>query len=175
MTYTFCEVINGEITKYNISRPRRWGNISFGTGATDAEYISANLYPVVGDAPAYDQVTQRLDGPTYTVNGQQVDRIYTIASLTQEEIFKRASEPLETALENMLDTKARERTWKDCMSARAAAGYPSSFQPEGIAFVNWWAACWEKAHQIMAECIAGTRPIPTTEEFLTEMPGLVLP
>lgn len=81
----------------------------------------------------------------------------------------------EDALENMLDTKARERTWKDCMSARAAAGYPSSFQPEGIAFVNWWAACWELAHTILAEVQASTRPIPTVEEFLAEMPELVLP
>lgn len=81
----------------------------------------------------------------------------------------------EAALENMLDAKARERTWKDCMSARAAAGYPSSFQAEGIAFVVWWAGCWEKAHSILAEVQAGTRPIPTVEEFLAEMPGLVLP
>lgn len=81
----------------------------------------------------------------------------------------------EAALETMLDEKAQERTWKDCMSARAAAGYPSSFQPEGIAFVVWWTGCWEMAHSILAEVQAGTRTIPTVEEFLAEMPELVLP
>jgi hypothetical protein len=37
------------------------------------------------------------------------------------------------------------------------------------------AACWEKAHEILAAVQAQTRPIPTVEEFLAEMPAIVLP
>lgn len=152
-------------------------NATFNTGEVPQLSPDKGLrwLEIVGTAPAYDPATQRLDGPVYTVGDNQVDAVYTIVNLTPDEVIAKAAAPFEAALENMLDTKARERTWKDCMSARAAAGYPSSFQPEGIAFVNWWAACWELAHTILPEVQGHLRPIPTVEEFLAEMPELVLP
>lgn len=133
--------------------------------------------------PTYDWVTQsvREIAPVLTIKGTW-EQAWEIVALDPEQVaenqIKYATDRMkacEAALENLLDTKARERTWKDCMSARAAAGSPSSFQPEGIAFVNWWAACWELAHTILAEAQVGTRPVPTVEEFLAEMPELVLP
>jgi hypothetical protein len=172
----YCYIENSEIIRYNVARPKAIGNTQIGTTATDDDLRDLGFYPVVGEAPAYDQATQRLDGPVYQITAERnVERVYTIIPLTPAEIITKAKEPLEAALENMLDSKARERTWKDCVSARTAAGSPSVFQAEGLAFVKWWEECWVEAHTIMAECIAGTRPIPTVEEFLAEMPELVLP
>ena len=154
-------------------------NTSFATPFNPEGY--AVVFPV--PQPTFDWVTQgvREIAPQISSKGTW-EQVWEVFSLTPEQIaenqVKFATERMkacESALENLLDTKAQERTWKDCMSARAAAGYPSSFQPEGIAFVNWWAACWELAHTILAEVQAGTRPIPTVEGFLAEMPELVLP
>jgi hypothetical protein len=133
--------------------------------------------------PAYDYYTQvcREIAPELTDKGTW-QQVWQVIDLTGEDLAaglaRKAADRLrdcESALETMLDAKARERTWKDCMSARTAAGYPSSFQAEGVAFVVWWDECWVMAHTILAEVQAGTRPIPTVEEFLAEMPNLILP
>jgi len=154
-------------------------NVSFAQPFNPEGY--AVVFPV--PQPAFDWVTQfaREIDPELTElsTWQQVWEIIALdaeqIALNQAKFAADRMKACETALENLLDTTAQERTWKDCMSARAAAGYPSSFQPEGIAFVNWWAACWEMAHQILADVQAQTRPIPTVAEFLAEMPALVLP
>jgi len=173
----YCYIENDTIIRYNVPKPKAIGNTVIGSNATDDELRDFGYYPVVGTAPTYNTETQRLQGPAYQVDTstRTVDKVYTVVDIPAEEFGATRMKACETALENLLDTTAQERTWKDCMSARAAAGYPSSFQPEGIAFVNWWPACWEMAHQILADVQAQTRPIPTLAEFLAEMPALVLP
>ena len=45
---------------------------------------------------------------------------------------------------------------------------------ESEAYGVWRANCWQVGYQILAEVEAGTRPMPTIEEVLAEMPELVL-
>lgn len=84
----YCEVINNEITKYNISQPRAWGNVAFPPNATPADYLAVNLWPVVGAAPAFDPATQRCDGPVYVPDqiNRLVNRVYTVRALTLNEV-----------------------------------------------------------------------------------------
>lgn len=142
-------------------------------------------YAVVFSAPqpTFDPITKgvRESNPVLTIKGTW-EQTWEVFDLSPEQIAENQAnfafgrmKACEAALELMLDKEAQERTWKDCLSARSAAGYPSSFQAEGIAFVQWWAACWESAHTILEDVNAGTRSIPTVEEFLSEMPLLSLP
>lgn len=80
-----------------------------------------------------------------------------------------------TSVQNLLDTKAEERGYDNIVSACSYAGYNNPFRAEGEAYGIWRANCWQVGYQILAEVEAGTRPMPTIEEVLAEMPLLVLP
>jgi hypothetical protein len=70
----FCAVTGGEITAYNLVRPRAWGNTWFAPDASDADYRGAGLWPVVPEYPPLADGEQ-LAGPTYVVDvGTQVVR-----------------------------------------------------------------------------------------------------
>lgn len=82
---------------------------------------------------------------------------------------------LTASLEAHYDTTAQERRYDNRITCALRAGYAGPFQAEGQAFAVWMDTCNALAYQIMAECMAGTRPIPTVDELLAEMPELVLP
>ena len=46
---------------------------------------------------------------------------------------------------------------------------------EGIAFATWMDNCYMTGQTIMAEVQAGTRPLPTVEEFIAALPEMVWP
>lgn len=75
-----------------------------------------------------------------------------------------------------LDAWARTRGYDGVLSActYASSGVPK-FAAEGQAAVDTRDASWAKCYEIMADVEAGTRPVPTLEEILSEMPALVWP
>ena len=90
---------------------------------------------------------------------------------TQEEI----KESFISVIQNLLDSKAKERNYDNIVSACSYAGYPNIFRAEGEAYGTWRALCWQTGYQILADVEIGTRAMPTVEEVLVEMPELVLP
>ena len=50
-----------------------------------------------------------------------------------------------------------------------------SFQTEGIAFATWMDNCNAYGYQVMADCLAQLRTIPTVEELIAELPELIWP
>lgn len=90
---------------------------------------------------------------------------------TQDEI----KESFIIAIQNLLDSKAREKKYDNILSACSYAGYPNVFRSEGEAFGTWMAMCWQKGYQILADAESGVIGMPTIEEVLAEMPILVLP
>ncbi len=83
---------------------------------------------------------------------------------------------LVAVIQQRLDTTAQSRAYDGILSLCTYATSPSPrFAAEGQAGVEWRDACWTKGYQILAECQAGTRPIPTPEELIAELPAMVWP
>lgn len=81
-----------------------------------------------------------------------------------------------TAIQSMLDAKARERNYDGILSActYATSTFPK-FAAEGQACVAWRDAVWSQCYAILGAVQAGQRAQPTIEQVIAEMPALVWP
>lgn len=80
------------------------------------------------------------------------------------------------AVQRHLDGKARERNYDGILSLCTYAASPNSkFVAEGQAGVEWRDAVWVKCYEILADVQAGTRPAPTAEQLIAELPGFTWP
>lgn len=82
---------------------------------------------------------------------------------------------LEAAVQRHLDAQAQAHGYDSILSACSYAGSPNQFQAEGAAYLTWRAACWQHGYTVLAEVQAGTRPVPTADALVAELPALVLP
>lgn len=82
---------------------------------------------------------------------------------------------LEAALDNHLNTAAHDKRYNDRFTFALRAGYPSPFQAEAIVFATWMDNCNTQSYAAAEEVKAGTRPMPTVEEFIAALPVLVYP
>lgn len=75
------------------------------------------------------------------------------------------------ALESHYDTVAREKNYDDRKTCALRAGIVGSpFQAEGQRFGAWMDTCNLQAYQILAQVKAGTRRLPSVQEFIAELP-----
>ena len=82
----------------------------------------------------------------------------------------------DAALVAHLDATARERRYDNRVTCALRAGYPGPFQAEGIAFAAWMDQCNALAYNLLAEVIAGTRPMPDSAQALIDlMPAMEWP
>lgn len=82
----------------------------------------------------------------------------------------------DAALVAHLDATARERRYDNRVTCALRAGYPGPFQAEGIAFAAWMDQCNALAYTLLAEVVAGTRPMPESPQALIDlMPAMEWP
>jgi hypothetical protein len=81
----YALIENGEITRYNIDFPAVVNGVRFTEGSTLQDALANGLVPIVGDEPTYDYERQRLAGPQYVLEGQQVNRVFTVEQIPDEE------------------------------------------------------------------------------------------
>lgn len=75
-----------------------------------------------------------------------------------------------------LDTFAQTRNYDGILSAATyATSQVPKFAAEGQYAVEARDATWAKCYEIMAAVEAGSRPMPTLDELLSELPKLVWP
>ena len=99
-------------------------------------------------------------GGYFTYNGQWTQIKFDVKP--PEQIAAETTEAIQT----MLDTKAKAYRYD---SIHTACGWADKFD-DAMALKDWGSACWIKAKQIEQEVIAGTRPLPTASEVISEMP-----
>ena len=82
----------------------------------------------------------------------------------------------DAALVAHLDATARQRRYDDRLNCALRAGYPGPFHAEGIAFAGWMDKCNALAYQLLAEVVAGTRPMPESPQALVDLlPVMIWP
>ena len=75
-----------------------------------------------------------------------------------------------------MDATARQRRYDNRLTCALRAGYPGPFQAEGIAFAGWMDQCNALAYQLLAEVVAGTRPLPESPQALIDLlPVMIWP
>ena len=94
----------------------------------------------------------------------------------QEEFLVSTKSRLTSAIQSMLDEKAKERGYDSILSLCTYATSPTAkFAAEGQAGVSWRDEVWAKGYTILADVEAGTRSIPTVDELLAELPDFAWP
>ncbi len=81
----YALIENGEITRINIDFPAVVNGVRFTQGSTLEDALANGLVPIVGNEPAYNPERQRLAGPQYVLEGQQVNRVFTVEQIPDEE------------------------------------------------------------------------------------------
>lgn len=80
------------------------------------------------------------------------------------------------AVQQRLDNFARTRNYDGIMSACTyATSTEPKFRQEGQYAVEARDATWAKCYEVLAEVEAGSRPMPTLDELLAELPVLTWP
>lgn len=79
----YALIENGEITRINVELPISIGNTSIPKGATGLE--AYGLYPILGDEPSHTD-RERIAGPQYVFDGAQVNRVFTVEAIPDEEV-----------------------------------------------------------------------------------------
>lgn len=93
-------------------------------------------------------------------------------SPTREEVIS----GMTVEVQKHLDAKARERNYDGILSlCTYATSLNPKFAAEGQAGVEWRDAVWAKCYEILADVQAGTRPTPTAEQLIAELPAMVWP
>jgi hypothetical protein len=112
----------------------------------------------------------------------QTGVVHTKQQQEQEALAKAAEEKLqqtvktyEAAIDSFFDQKAKEKGYDSRITCALRAGFVGPFQQEGIAFAQWMDNCYSYIYQVLEQVKANTRPQPTIEELLAELPVLTWP
>ena len=101
--------------------------------------------------------------------------VVAIPEPTDEEKQARIQKQLTDAVQHVLDSKAQELNYDNCLSVCSYIDTGvARFDAEGKAFRAWRSAVWAKGYEILAQVQAGERAIPTEAELIAELPQLVI-
>jgi hypothetical protein len=114
----------------------------------------------------------RADGSIYAGDMQPGDRLATAAEIAAYDAEKTAA-AMEAAVDAFMDSKARAKGFRDRHSFALRAGIPgSSWHAQALVFGAWMDAVNDYCYQVLEDCKAGTRTVPTVDELLAELPML---
>ena len=107
------------------------------------------------------------DGTYYTYYNQD-----GTADLAKELLEDKANtlQAMESAIQEYIDSQAKNRGYDSIVSACSYAGYTNEFQTEAVSLGVWRSAVWTKAYQVQADVEAGTIPMPTVDELIAMLP-----
>lgn len=92
---------------------------------------------------------------------------------TQEDIVKLRISEIQSAVQNLLDSKAQEKNYDNGF---AIASYANStdtiFHDEANRFIVWRDQCWRECYNILAQFQSGEIEMPTVEYVLERLPNL---
>lgn len=92
---------------------------------------------------------------------------------SQEEIVKSRITEIQSAVQNLLDSKAQEKNYDNGF---AIASYANStdtiFHEEATRFIVWRDQCWRECYNILAQFQNGEIEMPTVEYVLERLPSL---
>lgn len=111
------------------------------------------------------QYTQEID----------VDPWIIITDKNPAQIAEIQTKKMINVIQNHLDNAAIEKGYDSILSASSYASFENPFQQEGIAFLQWRAACWAKGYEILEQVTNNEILIPTEEQLILQLPELVLP
>jgi len=93
--------------------------------------------------------------------------------VTKQPTLAETSKEFERAIQAELDADARAKGYDNIDTASAYAGAPNPFQEESKLFItrrgNVWAYCFNELGKVKA----GTRPMPTIAQIISELPARV--
>ena len=94
------------------------------------------------------------------------------ADLARELLEDKANtlQAMESAIQEYIDSQAKNRGYDSIVSACSYAGYTNEFQTEAVSLGVWRSAVWTKAYQVQADVEAGTIPMPTVDELIAMLP-----
>lgn len=95
---------------------------------------------------------------------------YVPPAPTEEEIQKQLTDGVQA----YMDSKVQERNYDNVHTCVGTYLYSpvEKFRLEAEAVRDWVSYVWAKCYAILAEVKAGTRPVPTLEEVIAELPVL---
>lgn len=92
---------------------------------------------------------------------------------TQRKVVNQRITEIQIAVQNLLDSKAREKLYDN---AFAICSYANStdetFHSEANQFIAWRDQCWRKCYEILGLFQNGDIPMPTVGEILRQLPTL---
>lgn len=126
--------------------------------------------------PEYDPITQVVAETDPALGDDGWVQTWAVVQLAPEQVAANTFAAVRAAVQEMLDTKAAERSYDGILSA---ATYVTStvpkFAAEAQACIAWRDVCWDACYAILNEVQTGARPLPTVAQVLAEMPTLEWP
>ena len=126
--------------------------------------------------PSTDYTQVVIEGQPMNVGGAWT-QVWIVRDATDAEeaaAFSQLQATYEQAVQQHLDTTAQSRGYDNMMSACSyAAGSHPKFSVEGRDCIAWRSAVWEKSYEILTAVKNKTRPLPTIEEVIAELPPMV--
>ena len=119
---------------------------------------------------------QILDGET----GEILEQSLTLQQVSDLDTQDLASAPAitdyENAIQNFVDSTARERQFRDGVTLASYIGSSKQkWAAEAQAFINWRDYVWTNAYIELDKVQSGQRQQPTIEEFLSEVVRITWP
>ena len=136
--------------------------------------IGTRIQKPIVDGNAYAECANWCNNNNaYIVELDDCYEVRVVPAPTTEELQQRIQIQLTYAVQNVLDSKAQELMYDNCLSVCSYVDTGvAKFDAEGKAFRAWRSAVWAKGYAILDEVKTGRRAIPTEEELIAMLPQL---
>lgn len=139
--------------------------------------IGTKIQKPVEDLDAYSQCAEWCNETqkAYIEDKGEYYEVVAIPEPTVEELQARIQKQLTDAVQHVLDSKAQELLYDNCLSVCSYIDTGvQKFDDESRAFRKWRSAVWSKGYEILDLVKSGEMAIPSEEELISMLPKLVI-